>query len=162
MPKRRINWEIIRQDYIQGYEKNGKLCYPSMRDLAEKYGIDVAVIGRRAKKEEWVAKREIYINKKSVRSQQKAIEKYSEEASEFDLKCFIGARSILEATESTIEALSKKEEPLNEKELRKLRVITEVRLNAQKEAKIAIGEPVEKEKIDITIKLPEDIDEDKL
>ena len=43
--QKKINWEIIRKDYIQGYKKEGKLYYPSMRDLSKKYGIILSVIG---------------------------------------------------------------------------------------------------------------------
>ncbi|MBA7588363.1 hypothetical protein ES708_30418 [subsurface metagenome] len=42
----------------------------------------------RKKETIWVAKRKIYINKKSTRTQQKTIENYSDEASKFDKEVF--------------------------------------------------------------------------
>ncbi len=144
--KKRINWEMIKQDYIQGYKKEGKLYYPSMRDLSKKYVMDIATIGRQAKKNEWVAKKEIYINKKSMRTQQKAIESFSDETSKFDIECFIGARSIIEITKSAIEEFKNKKETLRSQEIRNLKSLTEIRLNAQKEAKLALGETPEDNK----------------
>jgi len=147
----KINWEIIRQDYIQGYKKEGKLYYPSMRDLSKKYGIDIGVIGRRAKKDEWVAKRKIYINKLSTRTQQKAIENFSDEASKFDLECFVGARNIIEITKTTIEEYKKRIKALNHQEIKNLKSLTEIRLNAQKEAKLSLGEATENNNTDIKV-----------
>ncbi|MBA7588757.1 hypothetical protein ES708_30825 [subsurface metagenome] len=143
--KKKINWGIIRQDYIQGYKKEGQLYYPSMRDLSKKYGKDVAIIGRQAKKDEWVAKRKIFINKKSTRTQQKTIENYSDEASKFDIECFIGARDIIEITKSSIEEFKKKTETLKSQEIKNLKGLTEIRLNSQKEAKLALGEPTDRQ-----------------
>lgn len=143
----KINWEIIRQDYIQGYKKDGRLYYPSMRDLSKKYNVDISNIGKKAKKNEWVAKRKIFTNKLTTKSQQKKVENFSDEASKFDLECFIGARNIIETTKSSIEEFKKKKEALKSQEIKNLKGLSEIRLNAQKEAKIALGESTEKKDI---------------
>jgi hypothetical protein len=160
---KKINWETIRQDYIQGYKNEGKLYYPSMRDLSKKYNIDISNIGKQAKKDEWVAKRKIFINKLTTRSQQKTIENFSDETSQFDIKCFIGARNIIEATELTIDMLKKKKEEteiLKSKDIKDLKGLTEIRLNAQKEAKLALGESTEKQEVIVNI-IGEDENNDK-
>ena len=49
------DWQAIKTEYIT--------TDTSYRKLAQKYGIDSAVIGRRAKKEEWVKLRQQHIDK---------------------------------------------------------------------------------------------------
>jgi len=87
MPKK-IPWEDIKREYIQGVEKEGRRIYPSQRDLAKKYGIDPAVIGRKASKDSWLTQRQIFISKLSAETQQKTIDEISDEVSQFDLECF--------------------------------------------------------------------------
>jgi len=141
--KKKINWEIVRQDYIQGYKKEGKLYYPSMRDLAGKYNISASGLMGRASKKEWVAKRKIYQSKIRANIEQKSIENYSDEASKFDIECFVGARDIIGITKSSIEDFKEKTKILNHQEIKNLKGLTEIRLNAQKEAKLALGEAPE-------------------
>ena len=49
------DWQAIKTEYIT--------TDTSYRKLAQKYGVDSAVIGRRAKKEEWVKLRQQHIDK---------------------------------------------------------------------------------------------------
>jgi len=144
---------MIRQDYVLGYTKDGKLYYPSMRDLSNKYGIGLSVIGEHAKNDEWVAQRKIYQNKKRTATEQKIIENYSNEASQFDIKCFAGARDIIELTGKNIQRLNASKEPLTLREIKELKYLTEIRLNAQKEAKLALGEVTENEQHQITFEI---------
>ena len=144
--KNKINWEIIRQDYIQGYKKEGKLFYPSMRDLAAKYNISASGLMGRASKKEWVAKRKIYQSKIRANVEQKSIENFSDEASKFDIECFVGARNIIEITKASIEDFKNKKEALKSQEIKNLKSLSEIRLNAQKEAKLALGESPEDNK----------------
>ena len=60
------DWQKIKTEYIT--------TDTSYRKLAQKYGIDSAVIGRRAKNEEWVNLRQQYIDK----TQTKTIEAISD------------------------------------------------------------------------------------
>jgi len=154
---KKINWEIIRKDYIQGYKKEGKLYYPSMRDLSKKYKVDISNIGKQAKRDEWVAKRKIFTNKLTTKRQQKAIENFSDETSKFDIECFVGARDIIKITKTTIEEYKKGTNVLNHQEIKNLKSLTEIRLNAQKEAKLSLGEITDE--IEIKVKLPKDLEE---
>ena len=54
------DWQKIKTEYIT--------TDPSYRKLAQKYGIDSAVIGRRAKSEEWVKLRQQYIDKTQTKT----------------------------------------------------------------------------------------------
>ena len=54
------NWQKIKTEYIT--------TDTSYRKLANKYGIDSAVIGRRAKNEEWVKLRQQYIDRTQTKT----------------------------------------------------------------------------------------------
>jgi tRNA-dihydrouridine synthase len=54
------DWQSIKTEYIT--------TETSYRKLAQKYGIDSAVIGRRAKKEDWVKLRQQHINKTQTKT----------------------------------------------------------------------------------------------
>ena len=54
------DWQSIKTEYIT--------TDTSYRKLAQKYGIDSAVIGRRAKNEEWVNLRQQYIDKTQTKT----------------------------------------------------------------------------------------------
>lgn len=55
-----IDWQKIKTEYIT--------TDTSYRKLAQKYGIDSAVIGRRAKSEDWVNLRQQHINKTQTKT----------------------------------------------------------------------------------------------
>ena len=54
------DWQAIKTEYIT--------TDTSYRKLAQKYGIDSAVIGKRAKKEEWVQLRQQHIDKTTTKA----------------------------------------------------------------------------------------------
>lgn len=69
-----VDWLKIRNDYING---GG-----SYRVLAEKYGVNKDTIAARAKKEQWVEKRDKRIRNIHTKTIQKAEEKISDALSE--------------------------------------------------------------------------------
>ena len=54
------DWQVIKTEYIT--------TDTSYRELAKKYGVDVAVIGRRAKKEEWVNARQQHVDETQTKT----------------------------------------------------------------------------------------------
>ena len=85
----KYDWETIKRKYIEGIvNKDGTISYPTLRDLSAEYGMDISVIGRRAKADQWTVQREIFVNKINKERQQKKAETISDEGSAFDLKCF--------------------------------------------------------------------------
>ena len=85
----KYDWETIKRKYIEGIVNNdGTISYPTLRDLSAEYGMDISVIGRRAKADQWTVQREIFVNKINTERQQKKAETISDEGSAFDLKCF--------------------------------------------------------------------------
>jgi len=102
----RHNWDEIKKEYIEGIEQDGKRVYPTQRDLADKLNIDPAVIGRKAKQDQWSAQREIFASKVSAERQQKKIEVISDEGSRFDLDCFNAAKAGVEKVLKNIDKVA--------------------------------------------------------
>ena len=69
-----VDWLAIRNDYING---GG-----SYRKLAEKYGVTLATIRRRAETENWIKLREEHQHKINTKAAQKAQEKISDALSD--------------------------------------------------------------------------------
>lgn len=100
------DWRTIEKEYIEGLTVEGKLTYPTQSELSTKYNIDPATIGRKAAKEQWLVKREIFVSKTSEKRQEKKAETISDEGSKFDLDCFNTAKL---GTEKVISLLAKTE-----------------------------------------------------
>ncbi|MBP2652620.1 MAG: hypothetical protein H6Q73_189 [Firmicutes bacterium] len=92
----RHNWDEIRKEYIEGMEQDGQLVYPTQKSIADKYGIAPETVNRKAKAEQWEVQREIFVNKTSIKRQEKKAELISDEGSQFDLDCFNAAKAGIE------------------------------------------------------------------
>ena len=85
------DWQKIKTEYIT--------TDTSYRKLAQKYGIDSAVIGRRAKSEEWVTLRQQYVNE----TQTKTINAISDKQVDRATKLMSVADKLLEKVEQWVE-----------------------------------------------------------
>jgi len=127
----KINWNPIKNEYIMGTEKDGNVIYPSMRDLSDKYQVELRQLGTKAKKEGWKEQRQIYFNKITTRLQQKKIEAISEKGVQLDLLHF----EIAEEISKKIKAqLDKDDSPS------RINLLAAVALKAQELGKKALGE----------------------
>ena len=106
MKRRHINWEEIRDKYVYGIEKDGKLEFPTISDLSKEYGIDKGTIGRHSSKEDWAKLRQQYINERSTKSQQKIIESISDKIAGFDTSIFNGIDRLAQKIIERIDALA--------------------------------------------------------
>lgn len=85
----KFDWLAIEREYVEGVAApGGNIVYPTTRDLAEKHGCSVALIGRHSKKGQWAVKRERFVNKVREKREQKKSETLSSEATRYDLECF--------------------------------------------------------------------------
>jgi tRNA-dihydrouridine synthase len=85
------DWQKIKTEYIT--------TDTSYRKLAQKYGIDSAVIGRRAKNEEWVTLRQQYIDK----TQTKTIDAISNKQVDRAAKLISVADQLLDRVQDLVE-----------------------------------------------------------
>ena len=58
--RRRHNWVAVRSAYVYGTKRAGRLRWPSYRDLARRYGIQLGSIADVAARDGWVAQRAAY------------------------------------------------------------------------------------------------------
>lgn len=147
----RKDWLEIEQKYIHGVEKNGKVQFPTQRELAQEYGISVGELGRKAKQNNWVGKKRNYLSKLKAECEQKSINRISDEASELNVEAFKAARA---GIRRLVKNLARKDDkgkylPLKNIELEK---ISRAMLNFQKVARLAVGEPTENVNEGLTFK----------
>lgn len=101
-----IQWDAIKNDYVRGYDDGfGNRNFPSQRDLAEKYGVAPASIGRKASKEQWAVQREQFSSRISDLCQQKLAEVISDEGCDFSLKVYNLADKLADKIESMIDLI---------------------------------------------------------
>lgn len=85
----KTNWVQVEQEYVTGYAlKNGELYYPSLADLAVRYGIERNTVAKHSMKKDWVNKRNEYqelIKKKAM--EKKAVD-YATEIVQFSKDMF--------------------------------------------------------------------------
>lgn len=130
--KAKYDWETIKRKYIEGIvNKDGTIVYPTLRDLSAEYGMDISVIGRRAKADQWTVQREIFVNKINMERQQKKAETISDEGSAFDLKCFNISQ---DAADRVNEMLQQAEKPAE------VSMLTQALKNLQAVGKAALGD----------------------
>ena len=128
----KYDWETIKRKYIEGIvNKDGTISYPTLRDLSAEYGMDISVIGRRAKADQWTVQREIFVNKINMERQQKKAETISDEGSAFDLKCFNISQ---DAADRVHRMMQKAEKPAE------LSMLSQALKNLQTVGKAALGD----------------------
>lgn len=128
----KYDWETIKRKYIEGIvNKDGTISYPTLRDLSAEYGMDISVIGRRAKADQWTVQREIFVNKINTERQQKKAETISEEGSAFDLKCFNISQDAADRVHRMIQEADKPAE---------LSMLSQALKNLQTVGKAALGD----------------------
>jgi len=96
----RINWDKVRTEYITGVDNKGRKH--SLRSLAKQFGISIAGVEQRSKKEGWVKLREDYLDRI-----QRTIEKRKEDllinqALRFDEEIFKATLAILSILNSRL------------------------------------------------------------
>ena len=104
--KSSIPWSDIKKKYVQGVVKDGERVYPTQKELAENYQVDTATMSRKCSKEDWDSERQIFINKLSIKCQEKTIEQISDKGVDFDMECFKQAQRIQKKIELYLEKIN--------------------------------------------------------
>jgi hypothetical protein len=96
----KINWEEIYKAYTVGIQTDTGIEFPTLDDLSKKYNISAIAIRKHSAKEKWTEAREQFLKDTRQKSQQKVVEKISEELIPFDTDVFKEAKRILEELKS--------------------------------------------------------------
>lgn len=100
-----VDWSAIRIEYVTTTDT-------SYRKLAQKYGVNVTNIAKKASSENWVEQRKQYVTKK----QTKTLEKISQQEAARAAKIHSVADKLLQKIEAMVDA----DEPLDSKGIRAL------------------------------------------
>lgn len=103
----RINWEEIRTKYVYGIEKDGKLEFPSQRDLAKEYNIPISSIGERCSREKWTELRRNFLSENRAKTEQKLRERVEEKDFNFDSELLDKAEKIIKKLDQIIQTADK-------------------------------------------------------
>jgi uncharacterized protein YjcR len=113
----KAHWDLIRQDYTQGREKEGGLEWPTLEGLAKEYGIPAATIRSRAHREKWQAQRSDFHADFMQRAREKTLEQLAEKAAQLDVQAFGVARAMfIGAARKLNQSLEGKEMNVSEQE----------------------------------------------
>lgn len=126
----KFDWLAIEREYVEGVAApGGNIVYPTTRDLAEKYGCSVALIGRHSKKGQWAVKRERFVNKVREKREQKKSETLSSEATRYDLECFnISREAVAKVREMLASAATSKEVATLARAMKDMQAVAKVAL----------------------------------
>jgi len=98
----KINWEEIHNSYTFGTQKDGKIEFPTLKDLADKYHISPFTIRKHSSKEKWSEDREQFLKETRQKSQQKIVEKISEDLVPYDVDLFKEAKRRFEESKALL------------------------------------------------------------
>lgn len=101
-----VDWDVIKQDYIYGYDQDGvRIARPSYRMIAERHKVNEANLRARGAKEKWISLRSNF----SVEWQQIASEKMAETMADqvikFDTACVNIAKDAIMLIQGKINSL---------------------------------------------------------
>lgn len=80
----RIDWLAARRFYVEGFiePKTHRHCFPTLREVAERFGVGVRTVEERSSKEGWPGLRAEFLREIAVNSQEIAARKIAEEIGE--------------------------------------------------------------------------------
>jgi len=146
MREGRYPWNTIRAAYVEGLQEENGLRFPTLDELATKYGPDAAHMRRKAAKERWAEQRKMFQSKVEAARQDNKVNLLAAEAAKFDAECLELARVGLHHVRGHFLNAQEKfkstggKDAMNVAMLEKLSRASE---RYQKVGRLALGEPTE-------------------
>lgn len=131
------DWYLIKTEYVEGYQKDGEIYFPTFADLAKRHGCAAGYLRNKAapKNENWEQEKNIYLAKiEQKRQEKKAIHTAGESAS--------FASDALNTAKKAIKVISSKldNKSLSPHDINKL---TSSLKDSIQSGNLALGEPTE-------------------
>lgn len=150
---RQISWEEIKKAFTQGMENDtGNRYYPTIVQLSNHFKISQGTIKSRCAKEQWAELRQMLSTKIAEVTTAKTIEAVSEAGSNFDLKCFNVATLAVDLLSGKIEEATKSAD------IEDVSKLSTALKNFQVVGRLALGEPIEISKSDVSTKVQDPTD----
>lgn len=143
----KYDWGAIERDYVRGYDDETGHHYPTQRELSEKYGPSPARIGTKAKKEQWLLRREQFVNKVRARTTDKMVEEISEDSCDFNLKVFQAATTGVLRIQELLDQVA---------DPRAINSLMSALQSAQRTAAATLGDTPDNGHVDIHVSLEDD------
>ncbi len=164
----KTNWIQAEQDYVTGFAlKDGSLYYPSLSEIADRYGVEKNTAAKHSMAKDWVKKREEYqdlIRKKAM--EKKAVD-YASEIVQFSKDMFHISKALKQVIMSKV--FNTKKDPsgkiimtgfndsLNSLEMRRLAEVSIMVQTIQKNTVEDINTRKERTSIDDLVDIIKDI-----
>lgn len=139
MKKKNVEWDKIKHEYISSNT--------SYRKLAEKYNVAFGTLRKRAAKEKWVEKRNIYRHKTDTKIIEKSSENRSDTLVDLEEKILEAEKLVLIDATNTLHFLGVRSEK-SEEELAKCRYTTQKTIESALNVIHKIKYPPDNEKKD--------------
>lgn len=82
----KYDWLTIRREYVEGYQEEHGITYPTLQELATKYGVPHKTVRMRSAKERWRHLRAQHLRTIEAAKRAKRAIRLGEEAADFDTK----------------------------------------------------------------------------
>ena len=142
--------ETLRMEFVQGIvQEDGFRSYPTIESLVQQYEIPQTTLYRYAKREQWKEQRKTFQSQLFQKSDDFKQSELASKGQDLDIQSLAIAQSIMDTLKDKLE--SKRREELQGRDGfsgTQLLALSSSALNAQKLAKLALGETTEKVAID--------------
>lgn len=92
----KYDWSSIELEYVKGIDRDGKLYFPTKKELAKMHGCDVTYFREMARKGKWNEKRQTYILTLEMKDGEIQIDNPQKELENFNIKCYQVASNALD------------------------------------------------------------------
>lgn len=131
------DWPTIRREYVEGFDKDGRIHRPSLREIAARHGVDATMVRHRARAEGWSKARHNFDSKAAQARETARVRVLAAEGAAFDRRMLRVAGGLVDLVERAREAVAATDDAIDHLELARL---CQAARHAQVIAKIALGE----------------------
>lgn len=97
------NWKTVEREYVEGIRDKGEYpIFPSVNDLAKKYGVPARTIQYHCAEDSWLKKRTEFLAEIEKQNKEKHIKSFTDESIKFDNKCYKIALSGIQDIEDKV------------------------------------------------------------
>lgn len=151
MAKKR-NWDLVKAEYVEGIQdKEGKITFPTLEDLAKKHKCSFSYIQKVAAAGEWTEARQIYRRKLEDARQAKKTEILASAAAQFDADVLkVVKMELVQVQAHLVQAMRELQRDKNSTmDPETLERMTRALYRIQKVGRLALGESTDKVEGDI-------------
>lgn len=131
------DWPTIRKDYVEGIEQDGKITWPTLEALAEKYDIRTGDYRTRVSREGWTSLRDKFRARQGQVRQSARVKAVANGAAKFDAKILGIAQTMADRLTTMMAGMTEAQDP------EPYRKAAAALVNVQRAGRIALGEPAD-------------------